>query len=97
MLFCSCWCVHDADPFLVHALLMLRILQTLMAHESFIFAYVSTLEQSKNFVMHDRVHVASLLMVVLQENPTYCFHVLEVSAVEEVVCDGDALYWCNIL
>ncbi|KAL1461083.1 hypothetical protein WDU94_013014 [Cyamophila willieti] len=55
----------------------LHLFRELIMNKTFLLLFVRTLESDPNFLMSDRVNVASLIMLVLQSKMEYCTNILK--------------------
>uniref|UniRef100_A0A8D8Y662 Plexin-A4 n=1 Tax=Cacopsylla melanoneura TaxID=428564 RepID=A0A8D8Y662_9HEMI len=55
----------------------LELFRQLIMNKTFLLLFIGTLESNMNFLMSDRVNVASLIMLVLQTKMEYCTDILK--------------------
>ncbi|XP_065212914.1 plexin-A2-like [Planococcus citri] len=55
----------------------LRLFHQLLTNKTFLVLYIKTLESCESFSMNDRVYVASMLMISLQNEMEYCTDIIK--------------------
>ncbi|XP_065211804.1 plexin-A2-like [Planococcus citri] len=70
--------ILSGKTILIHKEKGLQLFDELIMNKNFLMSFVRTLESDKNFSMNDRVYVASMIMITLQKDMSYCTDILKI-------------------